>query len=217
MSTKCQYSPVTSICTAPPPENHRMPREIGHHADQADADDQVDGVQARHEEVKDEEHLHLSADRAAPARPATGRAPGTWKFQPGDQVLVVVLGLFDGLDPEESRAQHHRQHQPDEQRPMRRNWAARTASAMVRLLPRRTTVLTQPSKTFKCRLASATSRGAVSPVDGEGRQAGRRRTSPRSPGTSTSRASTPRSAAPRRRTDATGSARLRPGCRRLSV
>ena len=57
MSTKCQYRPVTSICVSPPPENHRRRTRIGHHADQGDPDDQVEGVQPGHEEVEDEEHL----------------------------------------------------------------------------------------------------------------------------------------------------------------
>ena len=51
-----------------------------------------------------------------------------------------------------------------------RNWEARTARAMVRLLAKRTTVLRHPSTTLSSLLASATSSGRGRPVDRIGGQ-----------------------------------------------
>ena len=79
---KCQYKPVTSICVAPPPENHLRHDKIGHHTHKSYADDQVDGVQPRHEKVKHEKQLHLSRVQSLLLDRARS-ASGTWKFNPG--------------------------------------------------------------------------------------------------------------------------------------
>ena len=77
MSTKCQYKPgdLDLHCAATRKTSGAM--RVGHHADQADPDDQVDGVQPGHEEIKNKKHLHLLGFRSGPARPADRSCSGT--------------------------------------------------------------------------------------------------------------------------------------------
>ena len=94
-------------------------REVRHDPHQADADDQVDGVQARHEEVEDEEHLVTAGVEVLPARdlPSLGLpwALVDLEVPAGDQVLVVFLGVLDRLDAEEAGPQGHGRHEVDDQ------------------------------------------------------------------------------------------------------
>ena len=112
MSMKCQYKPVTSICTAPPSGKPVSMRQIGHQPTKTMPMIRWIGMQAGHEEIKNKKHLHLAADSSPSwldAGPVVLREPES--SIPESTARDSRRSLF-GLDSEEYGAEHHRRDQP---------------------------------------------------------------------------------------------------------